>query len=109
MRGNILHCRTELYSADYQPHDQLLVPVLFRTNHAVYDSSKQAVAVIGSTPDLGRWKAVNSRIMFEVEPKFWATIIYLPKGRRFRYKYVAVENSKHKVHAKYRIVGLQIK
>lgn len=83
--------------SDYHPLDQVLMPVAFVTNHKVPNISSQAVAVIGSTPELGRWRAMNARAMFEVEPDKWATILYLPKGLRFRYKFIIIEKSRTKV------------
>ena len=83
---------------DYHPLDQMLIPMAFVTNHEVPNSSSQAVAVIGSTPELGRWRAMNAKAMFEVQPNVWATIVYLPRGVKFRYKFVIIEKNRNKVN-----------
>ena len=75
-----------------------MIPMAFVTNHEVPNSSSQAVAVIGSTPELGRWRAMNAKAMFEVQPNVWATIVYLPRGVKFRYKFVIIEKSRNKVN-----------
>lgn len=75
----------------------MLIPVAFVTIHQVPCVSSQAVAVIGSTPELGRWRAMNAKAMFEVQPDMWATIVYLPRGAKFRYKFVIIEKARNKV------------
>lgn len=80
------------------------MPVAFVTNHNIQSDKNDAVAVIGSTPHLGRWRAINARMMYEVEEGKWATILYLTKGLKFRYKFVVIDKSKSKVRL---ITGLQ--
>lgn len=80
------------------------MPVAFVTNHEVENSSVEAVAIVGSTPELGRWKPKNARIMYEVTPGVWETILYLTKGLKFRYKFVVVDKIKGKVSSRWYLV-----
>ena len=87
--------------SDCDPDGQLLVPVAFATRHQVARPGKECLAVTGNTPELGRWRAINSRVMFQITEDLWCTTIYVMKGIRFRYKFAVIENSKKKVSKLY--------
>lgn len=86
--------------ADYHPEDQFLIPVAFVTNHQVESSAVEAVAIVGSTPELGRWRAMNARMMYESRPGVWETVLYLTKGQKYKYKFVVIDKSRSKVNFK---------
>jgi len=67
------------------------------TKHKVENTDREAVAIIGSTPELGRWRAINAKMMYEIEANTWATILYLSKDLRFKYKFVVIDKVRSKV------------